>query len=217
LPTTEWNSAVLCEARQSKVVISVQLFLLKYGLLAVFLAAMLEADVVPVLTGVVAHQAYLKAGSAILAASAGALAGDCIWFWAGHRYSKTIQNSGPYRRVGSMAERLIRRLGVWQIPASHVIYGTRVATMIFWGVQRLPIVRFLLIDAVGCFVFTTLLFTLGFEFSRSASLIVGRVKRIEVLMLVAVIVFGSMFSLINKMVRQLLREFPTGERGAEGR
>jgi membrane protein DedA with SNARE-associated domain len=178
---------------------------------------MLEADVVPVLTGVAAHLGYVKAGSAILAASAGALAGDCIWFWAGLHYSKTIQTRRAYRRAGSMAEFLVRRLGVWQIPASHVIYGTRVATMIFWGVQRLPIVRFVLIDGLGCVVFTTLLFMLGFGFSGSASIIVGHVKRIEVLMLVAVIGFGLIFCLTNRMVRRTLRKVPAGERGAEWR
>ena len=113
------------------------MFLIKYGLLAVFVAAMMEADVVPVLTGVIAHVGYIKSSSALLVASAGAFLGECIWFWAGRYFSQTIQSSKFYRRIGPNAERLTRRLGVWQIPAFHVIYGTRVATMIFWGSQRL--------------------------------------------------------------------------------
>ena len=154
-----------------------ELLLVKYGTLAVFLAAMLEADVVPVLTGVVAHFGYVRVGPAVLAAMAGAFAGDYVWFCVGVYYSKTIRNSRFYRRAGQVPERLIRRLGLWQIPASHLIYGTRVSTMIFWGVQRSSAVKFALVDGFGCLVLTGLLFTLGFEFSGSAALVVERVSR----------------------------------------
>ena len=191
---------------------SVQLFLMKYGVIAVFVAAMIEADVVPVLTGVVAHLGYFKVGPALLAATAGAFAGDYLWFCAGIYYSQSIQNSRLYRR--SVPETLIRRLGPWQIPASHLIYGTRISTMIFWGVQRISAVKFALIDGFGCVVLTGLLFTLGFGFSGSAFLVIGRVKQVERLMLLA-IVSGLLLCLTSKVVRRLLREVPTGDRGAE--
>ena len=163
---------------------------------------MVEADVVPVLTGVVAHFGYIKAGPAVFAATAGALAGDYIWFCAGAYYSQSIRNSRFYRRAGQVTERLIRRLGLWQIPASHVIYGTRVSTMIFWGVQRTSTLKFALFDGSGCLVLTGLLFTLGFEFSGSASLVVGRVKQVELLLLVGVIA-GLLLYLTGKAVRRL--------------
>ena len=121
-----------------------------------FLAAMLEADVVPVLTGVVAHFGYVRVGPAVLAAMAGAFAGDYVWFCVGVYYSKTIRNSRFYRRAGQVPERLIRRLGLWQIPASHLIYGTRISTMMFWGVQRISTLKFALVDVSGCFVLTRL-------------------------------------------------------------
>ena len=38
----------------------VELILIKYGLVAVFVAAMLEADVIPVLAGVAAHRGYFN-------------------------------------------------------------------------------------------------------------------------------------------------------------
>ena len=60
-----------------------QLFLIKYGLLAVFLAAAVEADVVPVMAGVLAHFGYVNSGLAITCAGAGALTGDCVWFLVG--------------------------------------------------------------------------------------------------------------------------------------
>lgn len=177
-----------------------ELILIKYGTLAVFLAAMIEADVVPVLTGVVAHFGYVRVGPAVLAATAGAFAGDYLWFCAGVYYSQSIQNSRLYCR--GVPETLIRRLGPWQIPASHLIYGTRVSTMIFWGVHRISKEKFALIDGFACVVLTGLLFTLGFEFSSSAALLVGRVKQVELLLLVGVI-SGLLLYLTGKVVRRL--------------
>lgn len=190
------------ERGRELVVAGVELLLIKYGTLAVFLAAMIEADVVPVLTGVVAHFGYVRVGPAVMAATAGAFAGDYIWFCAGVYYSQTIRNSRFYRRAGRAPERLIRRLGLWQIPASHVIYGTRVSTMIFWGTQHTSRAKFALADGAGCLVLTGLLFTLGFEFSSSASLVVGRVKQVELLLLVGVI-SGLLLYLAGKMVLRL--------------
>ena len=187
-----------------------ELLLIKYGVLAVFMAAMIEADVVPVLAGVVAHLGFFKVAPALLSATAGAFVGDYLWFCVGVHYSQSIQNSRLYRR--SVPETLSRRLGPWQIPASHLIYGTRISTMIFWGVQRISAVKFALIDGLGCAVITGLLFTLGFGFSSSASLVVGRVKQVELLLLAGVI-SGLLLFLASRVVRRFLREVPTGESG----
>lgn len=182
-----------------------------------FLAALVEADVVPVLTGVVAHLGYVDPGFAILAASAGAFTGDCVWFLAGRCYSKRIQATGLYRRLGLTAENLIQKLGIWGIPASHMIYGTRVATMIVWGVQRFSTVKFALVDAFGCVGFTTLLFMLGFGFSASASHIIEGVKRVELLMLGALTVTVLFFHLISRAARRRVEQLPTGDGRAKGR
>jgi membrane protein DedA with SNARE-associated domain len=88
--------------------------------------------------------------------------------------------------------------------------------MIFWGVQRPSALKFALVDGSGCLVLTGLLFTLGFELSGSAALVVGRVKQVELLLL-SVVISGLLLYLTSKMVRRFLREVPTGEPGREGR
>lgn len=190
-----------------------ELLLIKYGALAVFIAAMVEADVVPVLTGVVAHLGYFKVGPALLAAIAGAFAGDYLWFVAGLHYSQSIQNSSLYRRIGGTSEKLIRRLGPWQIPTSHLIYGTRISTMIFWGVQRISKLKFALIDGFGCAVLTGLLFTLGFDFSGNAFVVVGCVKQLERLLLLGILAVLLM-GLTGKFVLRLIDRSPLAS-GAE--
>jgi membrane protein DedA with SNARE-associated domain len=176
----------------------VQLFLIRYGLLAAFLAAGVEADAVPILTGVAAHHGYFNSFLGVMAASAGALAGDCVWFYVGRSRSTAIHSSSVYNQVGSRVERLIRRLGIWQIPASHVIYGTRVATMILAGACGLSLGTFFLIDSLGCLCLTSLLFTLGFEFSSNAAVILRSVRRIEISALVMLGILGFIYWLRRK-------------------
>jgi len=181
-------------------VVNVELLISKYGLIAVFLAAMLEADVIPVLSGVAAHRGYFNPFLAVAAASFGALAGDCLWFYVGRH--ALIKNSATLQRIKSKAEVLFRRVGHWQIPASHVIYGTRVATMTFLGARGSPVGRFVLLDGVSCLALTTLLFSLGFALSASVSLVLNSVRRVEVVLLVAVATGGLVLHLLGRRILQ---------------
>lgn len=177
-----------------------ELILIKYGLVAVFIAAMFEADVIPVLAGVAAHQGYLNPFFAIMAASFGALAGDCVWFYVGRH--NLIKKSTLLQRIKSKAEVLFQRVGHWQIPASHVIYGTRVATMTFLGARGSAAGRFVLVDGVSCFALTTLLFSLGFALSASVSMVLINVRRIEIVLLAAVALVGLILHLLGRRILQ---------------
>ena len=176
-----------------------ELVLIKFGLVAVFVAAMLEADVIPVLAGVAAHRGLFDPALGIAAASAGALAGDCVWFYVG-RY-KVIQSSKVFLRIRPKAENLFRRIGNWQIPASHVVYGTRVATMTWLGTRSTSFARFALIDGSSCLVLTTILFCLGFALSASASIVLIDIRRIEVVLLVTVVLCALIFYLAREARR----------------
>jgi len=188
----------------------VELTLIKYGLVAVFVAAMLEADVIPVLAGVAAHRGYFNPLMAIAAASLGALVGDCVWFYLG-RY-KLNKNSKLLLRIRSKAELLFRRVGHWQIPASHVVYGTRIATMTFLGARGSAVGRFVLLDGVSCLTLTTLLFYLGFALSASVSAILVNVRRVELALLVAVVLCGLILHLLQRFLgRRIVGVAATGE------
>ena len=182
-------------------VFRMELVLIKYGLVAVLLASMLEADVIPVLAGVAAHRGYFNPLEAIAVASFGALAGDCIWFYVGR--SGVISKRKLMQRLTSNAEILFRRVGNWQIPASHIVYGTRVATMTFLGARGSSVGRFVLIDGVSCFALTTLLFSLGFALSASVSMILVDVRRVEIVLLVVVALFALGFHLLQRFGRRL--------------
>jgi len=188
-----------------------ELFLIKYGLAAVFLAAMLEADVIPVLAGVAAHRGYFNPAVAVVAASAGAFAGDCIWFYLG----RTLSNNKLLLRLRAKAEFLYKRLGHWQIPASHVIYGTRVATMTFFGSRGTRFSKFVLLDGAACLSLTTLLLGLGFALSASVSVLLVYVKRVEIVLLVVVVLCVLFIHLLQKFLLRTVQSQTASERASE--
>jgi membrane protein DedA with SNARE-associated domain len=100
-----------------------------------------------------------------------------------------------------VVESFDRRFSVWQIPASHIIYGTRVATMALAGIKKMSFIQFAVMDMLGCVFFTTTFVTLGFLFSSSASLIIGHVKRVELFLLLALIISALAFHLL-KLISQ---------------
>lgn len=167
---------------------------------------MAEADVVPVLTGVVAHLGYFGFVQSIGSASLGAFAGDCVWFVLGRTRSKCIRRGRIYARAGKIPGHLDRRLGAWQIPASHIIYGTRIATMVVAGVREMSFVKFAIVDLLGCVAFTCFFATLGFLFSSSAALIIGHIKRVEIFLLLTAVIIALVFHLVRVTTHRQTRE-----------
>jgi membrane protein DedA with SNARE-associated domain len=154
-------------------------FLSEHGLLALFLVALVEGDASLVLAGVLAHAGVLPLGGVVLAGTLGNLVGDSAWFTTGRWLRSRLRNWRLFRAVGPRVERLAARLGPWQLLTARLIYGTRNVSMLFWGQHGLDLRRFLLIDALGCFVAACGFSVLGYLVGRGTGAVVGEVNRVE--------------------------------------
>jgi membrane protein DedA with SNARE-associated domain len=163
--------------------LGLQHLIVRYGLAAVFLGSGLEGDLSMVLGGVVSHRGYFAPSVAIAAAALGAFIADCVWYAVGRLNTTRLQNAAFYRKVGPRVETIVRRIGIWQIVAARFVYGTKNATMLFWGLHGLPFHRFVLVDAIGCVLGSTFFVGLGYLVGDGAEVLLGRVKRFEFLLL----------------------------------
>jgi len=154
-------------------------FVARYGLLAVFLGTAVEGDLPLVLGGVCAHLGLLSPLGTVIAGALGGFAGDATWFAVGRRSAEALRRSAVYRRVGPVVERLAARLGPKQILVARPVYGTRVASMLFWGTQRLPPARFATFDLPAATLWAVLLVSLGYFSSYSVEGLLGRVRHVE--------------------------------------
>lgn len=175
--------------------------IIQYGLAAVFLGSGLEGDLSMVLGGVVSHQGYFRPQVAIAAAALGAFCADCVWYAVGRLHAQRLQDAAFYRKVGPRIAAVTRKIGVWQIIAARFVYGTKNATMLFWGLHNLPLLRFVLVDAVGCVLGASFFVGLGYLVGDGAEALLGKVKRFEFLLLGALVV-GILVLVVIRVLAQ---------------
>ena len=181
-----------------------QQLLIRYGLIAVLVGSAVEGDITLLLAGVVAHLGIFAFPLAVAAGALGSLLGDCAWYSLGRFRGPRFRESRAYRRVGPTIERQAVQLGPWQLLAARFVYGTRSASMIFWGLHGLSFRRFLLFDAVGCVLGSLVFTSLGYLLSGSATALLGDVKRVELWLLGAAIVGVVIVFLVDKTAKHEL-------------
>lgn len=181
-------------------------FLIAYGPAAVVAGAALEGDMTLILAGVIAHLGIFSFPTAVAAGALGTYLADIFWFLVGRWRGPALRGTRLYGHVGPKVERWARRFGPIQLVASRFIYGTRIASMVFWGLAGLPIIRFLLIDLAGAFLGALVFGALGWGLSGSITVLVGHIRRVELVLLVALIVGGAIVLWIRRAASREVAE-----------
>lgn len=96
---------------------------------------------------------------------------------------------------------------------SRLFYGTRYATMLFWGAMRLPSWRIVSVDALGCFTWAALLSAAGYFASHLAWKILGEVKTMAHSLLAVGLGVGAM--LILSRSARIHRKAGAGNKGKD--
>ena len=182
--------------------------LVRFGPLAVLVGAAIEYDGTLILAGVVVHLGLMSFPAAVAAGGVGALLGDAVFFALGRRGGAAVRRWDAYARVASLVERLAARSGPWEIVLARFVYGTRFASMFFWGIRGLGWVRFAALDLVGGLLGALVLVTLGFALSQSATAVLGGVERIEKRLLGAAVVTAAVLLGFNWLGRRLRAAVP---------
>ncbi len=175
----------------------------RFGLLAIFVGTAFEGDLALILGGVAAHLGLMDPLAMGVAGALGGFAGDTAWYLVGRHHAAAFRDSRVYRRVGPTIERLVARFGAWQLLLARPVYGTRVASMLFWGTQRLPAARFVALDLPACSVWAALLGSLGYFSSGSVAAVLGRVHRIEEWVGLAIVVAVAVAVLAHVIMRRV--------------
>lgn len=181
-----------------------QQLLIHYGLAAVLIGSAIEGDFSLLLAGVVSHLGIFPFAWAVAAGTAGSLVGDMAWYALGRLRGPKFRVGKLYRRVGPTIDRLARQLGPWELLAARFVYGTKAASMVFWGLHGLSFPRFLLIDALGCAIGATVFTSLGYLVSGSAMVLLGKVRRIQVWLLGALVVGIVIVYIIHRTAKHEL-------------
>jgi membrane protein DedA with SNARE-associated domain len=176
----------------------------QYGLAAVLIGSAIEGDFTLILAGVFAHLGYFPFPLALAAGVLGSYVGDFAWYLLGRLRGPHFRAGRLYQRVGPRIERLAHRLGAAQLIAARFVYGTKAASMVFWGLHGMPVVRFAIVDAIACVIGALVFAGLGYGVSGSATVLLGHVRRVQFWLLGALVVGAVLVVLIHLAAKREL-------------
>jgi membrane protein DedA with SNARE-associated domain len=162
----------------------------QFGLYAVFFLVVIEGDITLMLAGVLAHSSFFGEYSfarVLLWGTLGGVASDNIAYLAGRVFGNTVRGSRFYRSAKPRLERLTSRFGALSIFLSKYIYGLRWASCTFYGVARMPFLRFLPLSMASCFLWVFILSGVGYFFGSAVTGLIGDFRHVGKILLGIVI------------------------------
>lgn len=170
----------------------------QYGIYAVFALCTVEGDITLLISGAMAHSNFFGKYSffkLFLAGTLGGMVGDCIGYGVGRIFHENAKDYRFYQMAQPRIEKLIGKFGKFAIIISKYIYGIRVAMCVFYGIGKMPFLRFLVLDAISCSLWVLLLAGTGYFFSGAITSIIGDFQQIGIalffVILFAVIIIYS--------------------------
>jgi membrane protein DedA with SNARE-associated domain len=168
----------------------------QYGIYAVFALCTVEGDITLLISGTMAHGGFFGPYSffwVLLFGTLGGMTGDCIAYGIGRVAHENAKDYRFYQMAQPRIEKLIDKFGGFAIIISKYIYGIRAAMCVFYGIGKMPFLRFLVLDAISCFTWVLLLAGAGYFFSGAITSLIGDFRQIGValffLVLTAIIIF----------------------------
>jgi membrane protein DedA with SNARE-associated domain len=164
---------------------------------------------VPVLTaGVLAANGVLDPWLALASCIVGALAGDCIMYFIGYHFGRSVLKEHPWwvRFVTpereAQVEQMFKRHGIKVFFIVRFLVLLRAPLLLSAGILRVSFRRFLLIDLLSASVVVSAFFGLGYQYGQT----IGQwIQTTEVLLtVVAVIVLGVVAVLLWRRHRRKL-------------
>lgn len=162
-----------------------------YGYLAVLIGTFLEGETILVAGGFAAHRGYLALPWVIVAAFLGSLCGDQLFFFLGRKHSQSVLARRPtWKARADKANKLLERFRTPFILIFRFLYGLRTVSPFVIGMSSVPAPQFILLNAIGAWVWAAVGGTGGYLFGSALEIVIGDVKRYEVEALLAIAVIG---------------------------
>ena len=181
--------------------IPLQQIIEQYGIYAVFALCTVEGDITLLLSGVLANSGFFGPYSflkVVFFGTLGGMVGDCFGYMIGRLLHENAKDYRFYQVAQPRVEKLIEKFGGFAIIISKYIYGIRVAMCVFYGVGKMPFLRFIGLSALSCGLWVTLLSGVGYFFSGAITSMIGDYKRIGIALFFIVMVGVIVFYVIER-------------------
>ena len=163
-----------------------------YGYAAILIGTFLEGETILVLAGLAAHLGYLNLPLVMLAAFAGSLSGDQLYFYLGRKHSYYILKRKPVwePRIAKF-NRLLERYHTLLILLFRFFYGLRTVSPFAMGMSSVSTPRFVVLNAIGALIWAVSFGIGGYFFGRALEIFIGDLKKYEYILLGTIALAGT--------------------------
>ncbi len=152
----------------------------KYGYLATFAGSLVEGETLLILSGLAAHRGYLSLPTVIGIGALGGALGDLGFFMLGRRYGGELLSRFPrYEGTADRVRAMIERHPNATILGVRFMYGLRTAGPVVIGASRVPLPRFIVLNAIGALLWSGCWTGAGYVLGRAAERLLGDLAHVE--------------------------------------
>lgn len=176
---------------------SLQELISTYGYAAVGIGTFFEGETILVLAGFTANRGYLELPWVIVSAFLGTLLGDQLYFYIGRIKGKSAIEKRPHWKTKSdKVLMLLNKHQAWLTIGFRFIYGLRTVTPFLIGASNVSPIRFLIFNMFGAFLWSVTIGVLGYLFGDALEIIIGDIKKYELMVFVTLALIGTTIWLI---------------------
>ncbi|MEQ1941227.1 DedA family protein [Mesorhizobium sp. VNQ89] len=146
----------------------------QYGLIAVFIGCVAEGETAAILAGFFSHQGVFVPWQAFVAVFLGAFGGDAAFFLAGRRFADRPFVTRLRQRPGfDRAFDMLHSHPALYVIGNRYAYGFRLVGGVAAGLSTIPVMTFIVLNAISAVIWTILFGGIGYVFGLGAEQILG--------------------------------------------
>jgi membrane protein DedA with SNARE-associated domain len=162
-----------------------------YGYVAILIGTFLEGETILVLGGFAAHQGYLVLPWVVLAAFAGSLFGDQLFFYLGRKHSQVVLSKPPaWKKKVDKVHKMLDRFQTPMILSFRFLYGLRTVSPFVIGMSPVSVKKFILLNAAGALIWAAAVGSGGYLFGHTLEVFIGKIKSYEIYIMGSVAIVG---------------------------
>ena len=170
-----------------------------------FLGSFFGGDMFIFAMSFLAGQGLWSWWSVFLICFVGTIASDCVWFLSG---TQILDRFRKYKFFKKLDTKYLPKGKPWKVLLIFkFLYGTRILTIIYFGVRKLSFLKFLILDSIGTLEWLAVIVLIGWLAGRGIANYINLFQNISIALtalLIAALVFK--FGLIwfgQKLKKQL--------------
>jgi len=173
-----------------------------YGYIIIAIGTFFEGETILLVGAFLAHQKYLNLYFVILSAFSGSFIGDQLYYFIGRSKSGFVQKkfNKSQMRIEKF-QQLLKKHDIFIILVFRFIYGLRTIAPFAIGMSGIPVLKFFILNLISAVLWAISIGLLGYYFGHTVEIIIGDIKRIEIILFVIAVMVIIIF-VIRKAVRK---------------